>query len=392
MPPGFSFELFVGGLLNAEFFVNPAIGALSSWLCYALACRFTSRPVAACLALTWAAAPIVIWGSIGIFADLSAACGLLLTYFLLESKHPGLSGLALGASVGVRPSDLLFAPSALAGRSRSELLPFAIGLLLGLGGWTAFAVARYGVKPYPMYVANLRSITYEHAGHQLWFMLLTTFKVFPLLFPLAVVGAARHGREYRALLVWPLSIVLFYAGWRWRYGAWWWTRHIFPAYPALAVLGFIGAADLERRLKRFAPRLGPVIAAGAFVANLGWSLHFALSQGLFAGTIDAAFESDARRVRRLVPAQSLVGGLMYSGPLRLYGGLESFRWDSPDAPHLIDDALDTGRAVFVLIEPDEYGKHPAALALRKRYALRGVASLRHGYVLRRVQPRAPEQG
>ena len=68
------------------------------------------------------------------------------------------------------------------------------------------------------------------------------------------------------------------------------------------------------------------------------------------------------------------------------GGLDGFTM------RRVDDALDTGRAVFVLIEPDEYGKHPAALALRKRYALRGVASLRHGYVLRRVQPRAPEQG
>src|SRR5688572_6271923 len=74
MPPGFSFELALGGLFGAEFLVSPLVGALSVFLVYLTAARHAGRALAGALALSWAVSPIIIWGGTQIMSDLSAAC------------------------------------------------------------------------------------------------------------------------------------------------------------------------------------------------------------------------------------------------------------------------------------------------------------------------------
>ncbi len=387
MPPGYSFELALGGLLGAEFFVSPAVGALLVLLLHGFARKQVGTLTAACLTLLWASAPIVIWGSISVMGDLSAACGLLVAHAMLEAQRPRAAGLALGFSVGIRPTNLLFVASTWVGRSWRQLLPFGFGLAAALAFWFAFGLGRYGPSMFGMYTSNAHGVTYEHFGGQLWFIVSRTLRTFPLLFPLAILGAAASFRSRLGLVIWASSIMLFYAGWRWPYEAWWWTRHVLPAYPALALLSFHGAARARDWLAQRNRHLFGWLGGAAVALNLAWSLSYAEARGLFSMTLEAYYPRNAAIVARTVSRDSLIGALNFSGPLRLYAGLESFRWDSPDAPQLIDDALSLGRPVYVIIEPELDDTHPAALALKERYSLRAVTQLRRGFVLRSVRQR-----
>jgi hypothetical protein len=385
MPPGYSFELAAGGLVGAEFFVSPLVGALTVWLVYLLGRRYSGPGIATFVAILWASSPIVIWGATGIMGDLSAACGLLVAQALLESGRIRAAGLALGASAGIRPTNLLYACSLFRRRPR-ELVYFACGAAVALGFWFMFGLGRYGPHMFGMYVGNVQSITYERAGTQLAFFLRTSFRVFPLLLPLAVVGAVRRFRERAHLVVWAAAIVAFYAGWRWHYGFWWWIRHILPAYPAMALLAVHGAADIHAWLR---PRIGrATLAVGsvAGAANLAANIDYSNDRRLLITDYDQNFQKDSIAIRRAVGPTSLVGALTFSGPLRFYARMESFRTDSPDAPHLIDDALASGRRVYIVIEPHLSGFDPWARALRERFHLSAVASLHRGYKLARVRP------
>jgi hypothetical protein len=387
MPPGYSFELAAGGLVGAEFLVSPLVGAATVWLTYFLGQRHAPKGVALLIATLWASSPIVIWGATGIMSDLSAACGLLVTEALLQSGRPRSAGFALGASAGIRPTNLLFGVS-LFQRSRRERLYFAAGACFALGYWFMFGLGRYGPHMFPMYGANADSVTYERAGKQLAFFAGTSLRVFPLLLPLAVAGAVGRFRERAHLVVWAAAIVAFYAGWRWPYTFWWWVRYILPAYPAMALLALHGANDLYARLRPRLGRAAVLLGVAAGVVNLGYNLHYSLEHRLLVTDTDVFFERDSMAVRRAVGKTSLIGAVTFSGALRFYGGLESFRSDSPDAPHLIDDALARGRAIYIVIEPHLSGFDPAARALRERYRLSGVMSLHKGYKLARLRAKA----
>lgn len=387
MPPGYSFELAAGGLVRAEFLVSPLVGALTVWLIYALGRRHAQRALAVLVATLWASSPIVIWGATSIMGDLSAACGLLMTEALLESGRLRSAGFALGASAGIRPTNLLFGASLLK-RSPRELVFFAGGAAFALAYWFMFGVGRYGPHMFGMYGGNAHSVTYERAGTQLAFFLRTSLRVFPLLLPLAAIGAAWRFRERAHLVVWALAIVGFYAGWRWPYSFWWWIRHILPAYPAMALLAVHGANDLHGWLR---PRLGRavlVVGAAAGLTNLAFNIDYANDRRLLITDNDVFFERDSLTIRRVAGKTSLVGALTFSGALRFYAGIESFRSDSPEAPHLVDAALASGRPVYLVIEPHLSGFDPWARALRERYHLSAVASLHRGYKLARVRAKS----
>jgi len=388
MPPGYGVELALGGLVGGEFFVSPLVGAACAVLAYRFARESGDRTIALGLTALWITSPIVIWGGISLMSDLSAAVGLWLSHALAASESSRAGGLVLGASVGIRPTNLLFFPSGVITVPKNRVPVFALGLSVGLLGWFWFGLRRYGgLAVFPMYGSNIEGITYERFGAQLWFYATTTCRMFPLLVPLAVVNVVRSPRASLPLVLWLAAFVLFYAGWRWPYDAWWWTRHILPGYPALALLAFRGmgllrAAFAPARTKLFACATAVLVAANV-VANL----EFAESHGLFSRKLEYHYQVNSAIVRRSVAANSLVGGLNFSGALRYYAGLETFRWDHVKAPDVIDAALDRGRPVYVVIEPDLFETHPQAVALRTRYRLRAVKKLRQGYVLRTVERR-----
>jgi hypothetical protein len=112
---------------------------------------------------------------------------------------------------------------------------------------------------------------------------------------------------------------------------------------------------------------------------------------LFLQGFEKTYFEDSRLVADLVPRDSLVGAVNYTGPLRMYAGLESFDYDEPSAKDLITWAMGAKRPVYTVIEPEEYESSPNVLDFRERFEIEEVARL-SGWggraVLRRVRPRA----
>jgi len=388
MPPGFSVFLALGGLVSLETMVNPILGGLATFLVYFAVQKHSNRAIAVIAGVLWATAPIAIWGGTEVMADLSAACVLLGAYVLLDTRHPVLAGAAYGFSFGIRPTNALFGFAAFAHIDRwAVLFQFGLGALGGVMLWIVYGLGRYGGSSlFGMYGHNTTFVTYETWTHQLWFIAKTTALQYPVLLPLAGLAVWQSPKARASLVAWFAAIVLFYAGWRWKYDAWWWTRHVLPAYPALVLLGAYGLAAGFRWLAERRSRTLTVLAVLVLVGNVGWTLVFAEREGLLETTNRDLWIRDVAELKERLPPRSLVGALNFSGPLRLYGQIESFRWDHKDAPKLIDYALDRKRDVYLLVEPSEYDRHPAALALRSRYLVSDVAQLRAlGTVLRKVE-------
>jgi hypothetical protein len=74
----------------------------------------------------------------------------------------------------------------------------------------------------------------------------------------------------------------------------------------------------------------------------------------------------------MVPPDSLVGGIGMTGPVRLYAGMESFRWDYAQTGKLIRDFLNKGRPIYLLIEP-WYIQHPAIEQIAQIFDLKTIA-------------------
>jgi hypothetical protein len=384
MPPGYSVLLALGGALRLETMVSPLVGGLATFLIYFALQARAGQLIALVSGALWAVSPIAIWGGTQIMGDMSAACALLLSYVLLDTGAPFAAGVTLGLSAGIRPTNLLFSAAALVKtKDWQGLFRVALGGSLGLGAWVAFGLGRYaGPHMFGMYGGNAGGITYEAWGHQLSFVARWTTVMFPILLPLAAVAVWRRPKESAPLVVWALAIIGFYVGWRWKYDAWWWTRHVLPAYPALALLGGLGMAEL-RGLIRTLPSRGMAVALVA--ANLTWCARFSSEKGLFNRSNAYGWIRDSFELKALLPRDSLIGGVNFSGPLRLYAGIETFRWDHPKAPDLIDYALANRRPVYLLVEPDLYERAPAALALRGRYTIADVKQVRSlGITLRRI--------
>jgi hypothetical protein len=392
MPPGFSLELAIGGLLGLEHLVSPFIGAVTVFLIYYAAQLHARRPIAWATALLWATTPIVIWGATQLMADLSAACGLLLAHVFLERARPKSAGVALGLSLGIRPTNALLLPSILFRRPGwPVLVQLVLGLAIGACYWVLFGLGRYVNSMFGMYSANARSVTYENWDSQLWFVFATTGVMFPLIVPLAIFAVLRAPKVRLNYVVWILTFVGFYVGWRYEYDEWWWTRHVLPAYPALTLLAAHGLSELwETVSKRDAKmhKLFRIGAAAALIGSVAWGLVYAESKGQFDISAREVWLRDLKKIRDRVGKQSLIASVVFSGPLRLYNGMESFRWDNDKAPELIDYALANGRSVYALIEPSSLNRHHLAIALQKRYAFSDVTRLQSlgGITLKRIRP------
>lgn len=384
MPPGFSFLLAAGGVLGLEFWVAPLVGGLSVLLIYLASREIAGRAAGAGIAVLWATSPIVIWGATNLMSDLSATTALLLAHVLLTRGRPASSGFVIGASVGIRPTNILFLISLIKrGLSPREILRTALGTAAALAYWFLFGLGRYGLDMFRMYrTDNTKNLTFEQLGHQSQFIVTYSVVLFPVLAALAVGSVVRRPRETLPLSLWFAAFAVFYSSWRWPYDVWWWTRHVLPAFPALALLGAHAVPSLRANRFTRLPGLQTGLGVVAVVANAGANLVFAAEQGLFLHAFDHVWEEGSLDVKRSVRKNSLVGTVDYSGALRLYAGIESFNWLNPAGSALIEHALESGRRVYFLLTPREYVQDGAMASYRQRYALSPRATLPWaGYVL-----------
>lgn len=394
MPPGFPALLALAGFLHVEFWLNPLLGALGTWLLYDAIRRRCGHRIALGFAALWAVSPIVVWGSTQLMSDLPAATFCLLTFVLAERGSSTLAGAALGFSFWIRPTNVLFVPALLLLRpEKAHLRRLTVGMALTLLCWGAFAVGRYGRPFPPTYSGNVHEFSTELVAHQLGFFGRTTLTMFGLVIPLSIFQVVRRPRQSAALAIWFLGYVALYTWWKYPFIDWWWTRYLLPAYPALFVLAAEGTAALFAWVEQKglpAPAIASIGTAAALL-SCGWALMFDDRHHLFLQGFEKTYFDDSRLVAGLVPHDSLVGAVNYTGPLRMYAGLESFDYNEPSAKDLVAWAIEAKRPVYTVIEPEEYESSPNVLEFRERFEIEDVGRLT-GWggraILRRLRPRA----
>ncbi|MGV8038959.1 MAG: hypothetical protein AB2L07_02380 [Thermoanaerobaculaceae bacterium] len=75
-----------------------------------------------------------------------------------------------------------------------------------------------------------------------------------------------------------------------------------------------------------------------------------VKQRLLTTTAAKMFHDVAESARERLPGDALIGAFNHTGSLRLYGGFETFRIPWPGAVELVQDSLETGRPVYLLLE------------------------------------------
>lgn len=355
-PPGYPLLMALAGVVGAEFFVTPLCAALSVLVLYLILIRRVSRFVAVLVSATWAVFPVVVWGAGSVMSDLPAALWLMTTYCLLDREKPALAGAAFALAVATRPTNVLF------------------GLLLVpllVGDWRRFArfaaAAAAGAAVHGLYNLEVFGAPWRmgygdsFSGFSLgrfprnfprfgWH-LLTVLGAGTLL-P-AIAGVFRRHRRSLFFLGWFLLFWVLYSFW-WVYpDPWWYLRFLLPGLPGLFILAADGWEELRRRVDargrawRIAVRVAYSVGAAALLVVF---VRFGVKQRLFTTTTAKMFHDVALSARERLPGDALIGALNHTGSLRLYGGLETFRIPWPGAVELVQDSLEAGRPVYLLLE------------------------------------------
>jgi hypothetical protein len=376
-PPGYPLLLALFGLLGWEFFVNALGGTLTILVFYLILRDLDSRGMALLYTALWAFFPVALFIAIRVMSDLIATLFILLAYYLFTRNRIFWSGMAFAYAVAVRPSCALFffvlLPLLV---KKKKFWPFClssavIGGLYGLYNWAVFG--RPWATGYGRFANELTAHVFRH--HFLYYgktmlVIMTPLLIVPALLPLAL----RRPRSW-FYFSWLASFWVFYSFWVAGADSWWYLRFLLPGLPALFILSAVGLQDIRERLLALKPRWRPLLKAAAImllVAMLAYFHDYSDRNQVFSADKGEMYYRASKVLESRVPRNSLVGGLEMSGPVRLYSGLESFRWDLPEGLELIGDFLKKGRPVYLFIEPWNR-EHPALKTIESNFRTEPIA-------------------
>jgi hypothetical protein len=374
-PAGFSFLLALGGTLGLEFWVAPFFGALCVLLVYCAALRETNRWVAVVLAILFGLVPEVFNWSRDVMSDVPATAFALLTYILTVRGYPALAGAALGFSCGIRPTNLLMLPTILLllGPQRPREALRLGGAFLVVGAyWVVFNLATFGAAfgtPYAHMdskLLSLRALAFQPAS----FAQMVARSCWPEAL-LAAVAVKRSPTRHWPELVWFLTFFAFYSLWNYHLSGPNALRFLLPGLPALFILAARGyqAASEHRTLARTAPWALAGLSLGGVLSSVRilreWIPDYA-NEGTW-------FRDVSLRVKDTVPPDSLIGATDFSGPLRYYAQIETFRWPRLEPFALIEAMVARGRWTYLLVEDGLPPNRYLARNLHERFDIEPVA-------------------
>jgi len=343
-PPGLPVHLllasFFGGWERAPYLIAPIMALGCLILTYFVSRELGLPPLfAVAAAAILAAVPQFVLLSLQVMSDVPATFwALLAIWFALrsaaEDKHAFPSALAAGIALGiafwVRPTNAVLAlPIALAMRGRRALvIRAAIGaaplivLLLCLNAGVYGNPFRMGYGT-PIEVLSLTRFGEALGFYSRWMVRTLTPLVFPL--GLLVILDRRADAWHRAMLAsWFLSLIVFY-GLYGPFDAWWYTRFLLPATPAL----IIGTLFLIRDLT---PATLASVAAIALCAVVIYvSVRFGTRKRVLWIDDDQRVYTGAMQwSAALLPRDAIVVSGVLSGSFLLYQSRFTARWDRLD--------------------------------------------------------------
>ncbi|MGE5342865.1 MAG: ArnT family glycosyltransferase [Candidatus Omnitrophota bacterium] len=360
-PPGFPLLMAAAGFLNLEYAVNPLLGLLSIVLMFLIIRTMTDRWTAALFASLWGLFPIVVYGSTYVMSDMAAAFFIILAFYLFKKNKCLLSGISLVYAIAVRPTNalicLVFIPFILKElKENSDRLKFGLGfagssLIYGTYNWLVYGA------PWKTGYANLGFdlTTKVFFSHLAFYLHETAIQFSLILLLLVLIGLwkEKHAIFYGS---WFAVFLIFYCFWFPGGDLWWWTRFLLPGYPALfilAALGFKRVIALNQRISSKPLKYTAIalMTGIVFLVN-GYFVYRGTHYSELWATGKAKLYYDiSKKISRKVEPHSLVGGLDFSGPLRLYAGVESFNTLHMNSLILISDMLKQGRPIYIAVEP-----------------------------------------
>ncbi len=268
----------------------------------------------------------------------------------------------MGLAVLVRPANaLLLVPVAFALRLRPR------SLLWFLAGGAPFAVVYFGWNqlafrnPFRTGYTGLGGFSlsnfsgrFRHYG--IWIAKLMS----PLLLAgwvLVSVDRRVALRDRCLLLLWFGCFFVFYCFWGVD-GAWWYTRYLLPAIPALIFASLLVARDaLSPQQGGRGVWLRRALAALALAIVLVVEQSWIRDRNVLRFGEGERIYSDASRwAESKVPPRSLVISMSMSGALKYYTNLTPVRWDwiqAEQVPRLRERARAEGYQWFALLLPSE---------------------------------------
>jgi len=363
----FGYPLFLAAAMRvggfaAAFWVTPLFAAGTVILTYVLARTWLGWTGGVIAGLLTALLPNFVWSSFQVISDVPATFfSALALVALFRPKprpwHDVLLAGSIGVEVWIRPNVSII------------LIPVVAWLVWRQDWWR---IARFGVALLP-FAAGEGFLDLQLYGAP-W---TTGYGALSLDHNLASAGAraVRHLRrlqDQQAQVGIPLGLLGFLFGrltWPRRFAlagaaavflaffafypiddAWWYGRFLLPGFPAVATLE---AAVLVRALQpgRLWQLRGSAVAIG-LAAFAVVSVSYAQSRSVFQGAQgELSYAVTARFARQHVHQPALVLAMQHSGTLRLYGGLDTMRYDIAPVPELLSilhHVAQNGGSVYLL--------------------------------------------
>ncbi len=342
-PPGLPLQMaaltLIGGS-RAPFLLSPLAALASVLLLFVLARQFgLERGWSAAAAVILGVFPTLLFIAIQPMSDVVATAWILaaLVCGMRSRHHVGwgvAAGLAVGIAVLVRPTNILILPALMiaVGLRRRHILALAGGATPAMLALMAINQHLYG-SPFRtgygdagvlLAWSNIPSGLQHYGG---WLMVLMT----PLVFPLGLAGLGVRdvpGRLRLLLATWFGSFFVFYCVYQ-PYDAWWFTRFLLPAFPAVILSLLLLLRVIARRL-----------TAGLRVMTIGTVLALVIGTGIWhvrhksvfeIGDGEQVYEQATRGVEKHVPANAILIGMQMSGAIYHTSGTTMLRWDALNA-------------------------------------------------------------
>jgi 4-amino-4-deoxy-L-arabinose transferase-like glycosyltransferase len=376
-PVGFPIHLAVAAIIlgwqSGPYLVSPLLGTLGLLFLYLIGLQLgLSRAFAFAGALILAANPTFIFMALQPMSDVTALFwALVMVWAGLRSRQNDkwalLAGAAFGVAFLVRPTNvLLLAPLAFCLRLKPKvILLFMLGGLPLAAIFFAYNFAAFGNLLQTGYGAISLQEFVTTSGlttrfkHYLFWVMMTMSPL--LLVGWAGVAADRRveWRDRALLIAWFGVFIIFYACYS-VYDAWWYTRFLLPAYPALILGALLTTRDLPAVFPETHRRLRLAAGLALLAVALGFAWHYDRVFEVFrVGKEQAIHAESSRWAGARLPAQSVVVASEMSGALKFYTDHLILRWDwvPPEAwPLLKNRVQERGYQFYALLMPHEVDK------------------------------------
>jgi len=351
----------------AAFWVDPVLAVGTVLLTYLTGRRLLGRLGGVLAASLVAILPNFLWSSFQVMSDVPATFFAILALYALLSPNRSIKMVAVvaaaeGLAIWIRPNlALITVPTGLwfvGQRDWRRLVAFGVLLVPFVGVEGAVNTYLYGAPWATGYgQADLTHSLADVGQRAVRYLLRLQDQQagIGLFLVAAGVVVGRLSWPIRALLLATAGLFFVFFSFYRIDDAWWYARFLLPGFPAVALLE---ASILVRLVEvaRYRWIGSGILAVGAALFGYG-SVLYSGGHDVFDQAAGArGFLTSAEFARAQVQQPAVVLAMQVSGSVRLYGGLESARYDLGTPRELIQtlgEVQAAGGHIYLLAYPWE---------------------------------------